>query len=89
MDSVMYYIIFSNVKDPKIKGQLGNVVARNKPEAIRFAIDNFRKEANLKTSVHVFTKVVYETPDPQKADDYYHGFVSLVEEEEAKNAPSS
>lgn len=86
---VIYYLVFAHVKDVKIRGRIGNVAARNRAEAIEFAIDNFRKEANLKTSVHVFTKVVYETPDPQKADDYYHGFISLVEEEEAKNAPSN
>lgn len=77
-DNVTYYIIFT-VAGTRA-GQLGNVVARSRKEAIGFAIDEYRKEHNLPTSITVAPTVVFQTKDPEEADTFYNNLMTKVTE---------
>ena len=78
-----YYVIMAAVKG--YEAQVGVIAARNAREAMDFSIDHYRKTHNLKTSVTVRTKKLYESPDPEVADQYFHGLMRMIEGDESSD----
>lgn len=77
-DPTRYFVIAGG---PEGKHMIGVIGGRSYREAEQYFVDNLRREYGLKTSVHVRTMKLFESGDPEEADDFYKRFNQKIEEE--------